>query len=376
MPSRILLLLVIGFPNQPVNTSSRWEQKEPPQTKDREDSDSQPSSEQVKKLIDALASLDFAERNLSTKKLAALGEKVLPALKEAAKNHIDPEARRRAQQLVDRLTPDELDQLVKKAAKTEELKQYKEAVALWEKVTELGKARLSPGTAAPSSDIPFLTDAFLHLARMRRKLDDHEKAADAYGRAEYYSNFNNNKRAEIDKEWHGMVNELLKSWESIVAKRIKENGKLRAITMRYPVVLLHSRRYAEGGYIQSAFSFNYETSDVSKHKNDVQFLFDNGGRDNTFSFNCLLGQENRVVDLGQVDFTRDPDPATISGPGGPEWSTKKCKATDGHVYLEEIKDKRGNHFFVIFQILATDKDSRYVAFVWRKLPGGKVVKSP
>jgi hypothetical protein len=44
------------------------------------------------------------------------------------------------------------------------------------------------------------------------------------------------------------------------------------------------------------------------------------------------------------------------------------------VYLERVRDDRGNNFYVLFQIVAVDKESRYMAFLWRKLPGGKIVK--
>ena len=43
------------------------------------------------------------------------------------------------------------------------------------------------------------------------------------------------------------------------------------------------------------------------------------------------------------------------------------------MYLERIRDNRGNNFYVLFKIVAVDKDSRYMAFLWRKLLGGKVV---
>ena len=49
-------------------------------------------------------------------------------------------------------------------------------------------------------------------------------------------------------------------------------------------------------------------------------------------------------------------------------------AVEGKVYLERVRDTEGNNFYVLFQVIAVDKDSRYMAFLWRKLPGGKVVK--
>ncbi len=49
-------------------------------------------------------------------------------------------------------------------------------------------------------------------------------------------------------------------------------------------------------------------------------------------------------------------------------------AIAGHVYLEHVRDELSNDFFVLFQVIDVDPQSRYVAFIWRKLPGGKRVK--
>jgi hypothetical protein len=138
------------------------------------------------------------------------------------------------------------------------------------------------------------------------------------------------------------------------------------------VVLLHSRRYTPGGgYLQSTYSFVYETADEGKHYNDVQLQFDNGGGDRTFQVNMVTNQKNTVVDLGNVDFTTDPDQtkADVEGP-----DRQPHEAVQGHVYLEKVEDTNGNRFFVVFKVLAVDEQSRYIAFVWRRLPGGKIVR--
>jgi hypothetical protein len=106
----------------------------------------------------------------------------------------------------------------------------------------------------------------------------------------------------------------------------------------------------------------------------VQLLFDNGGSDNRFNINVQVGQNNLVVDLGEVDFTKDPDPRKVDPDGDNFWTPGGCKAVEGHVYLERIRDEAGNKFYVVLKVIATDKDSRYMAFLWRRLPGGKVVK--
>jgi hypothetical protein len=71
---------------------------------------------------------------------------------------------------------------------------------------------------------------------------------------------------------------------------------------------------------------------------------------------------------------RNPDLTKIDAKDKIVWSSDECKAVEGHVYLENVRDERGNNFFVLFQMIAVDKESRYMAFVWRRLPGGKTVK--
>jgi hypothetical protein len=94
---------------------------------------------------------------------------------------------------------------------------------------------------------------------------------------------------------------------------------------------------------------------------------------NTFVFNMTVGQQNLVVDLGKADFDKDPDPSKISI-DHPGVVSGQASALEGHVYLERVRDSRGNSFYVLLQVVAVDKDSRYMGFVWRKLPGGNVVK--
>jgi hypothetical protein len=165
----------------------------------------------------------------------------------------------------------------------------------------------------------------------------------------------------------------MRRWKRATEEDIAQDPALKALAAKYPVVLLHSRRYAGGRYGQSAYSFNYGTADEAKHYNDVQLLFGNGGAQSTFNFNLAGGQQNLVVDLGKADFEKDPDPSKISI-DQPGVDSASAKAVPGHVYLERVRDDRGNNFYVLFQVVAVDPDSRYVAFLWRRLPGGKMVK--
>jgi hypothetical protein len=165
---------------------------------------------------------------------------------------------------------------------------------------------------------------------------------------------------------------LMSTWEKNVNELIGKNAALKQLASKYPLVLLHSRLYVGGDYYKAAYSFVYETRNPKEHGNDVQLLFHNGGKPKTFCINMLNGQTNLVADLGKVDFTKDPDPKKVDldfwdhGPMN--------EAIEGHVYLERVRDERGNWFYVLFKIVAVDKDSKYMAFIWRRLPGGRVVK--
>jgi hypothetical protein len=167
---------------------------------------------------------------------------------------------------------------------------------------------------------------------------------------------------------------LLRQWEKDVRQRMAKDKTLRFLAAKYPLVVLHSRAlYAGGDYKGSAYSFTHQSANPAKHKNDVQLLFHNGGEPRTFQVNQLVGQQNLVVDLGMADFEQTPDPAMISIDGAGVLSAGG-EAVDGRVYLERIRDGRGNNFYVLFRVVAVDPASRYMAFVWRKLPGGKAVR--
>ncbi len=164
----------------------------------------------------------------------------------------------------------------------------------------------------------------------------------------------------------------MKEWEKEVRDKIAKDDKLKALAAKYPLVLLHAPSYAKEGYGHSAFSFIYETSDPEKHLNNVQLLWENADNGRTFETNMVVNQLNLVVDLEKVDFEKNPELGriTIDHPK----LTEDGVAREGHVYLERVRDTRGNNFYVLFQVVAVDRDGRYLAFLWRKLPGGKIVK--
>jgi hypothetical protein len=165
----------------------------------------------------------------------------------------------------------------------------------------------------------------------------------------------------------------MQQWGKDIRARLKKDAKLNKLAAKHPLVILHSRAlYAGGDYKRSAYSFIHESADEGKHRNNVQILFHNGGDPNTFQFNMTAGQQNLVVDLGKTDFAKNPDPAKVSI-DQPGVLSGEGKAVEGHVYLERVRDDRGNNFYVLFEIVAVDPASRYMAFLWRKLPGGKAV---
>jgi tetratricopeptide (TPR) repeat protein len=335
-----------------------------------------PDARLIERLIRQLGSPQFAERDAATKQLKDIGDPALAALREAAKGNDDPEVRRRADRLADDLEEAALARLLQEGIRLETVaKDYKRAAEVLDRALERGRKRLAPGPNAPSEDIPYLIDAYIHSARVCRELGDFEKAGSAYHQAGYYANYNIEKRQQIEREWSEMIGGLLSGWQKVVRKKVDADPVLSKLPSEYPMVLLHSRRYAGGGYFQSAYSFLYGTAEEGKHYNDVQLLFDNGRRDRTFSLHMVVGQPNRVADLGEADFRKDPDPERVPKADAGSWQAEQCRATEGHVYLEHVADDRGNNFFVVFQVVAVDRDSRYVAFLWRKLPGGKVVKN-
>jgi tetratricopeptide (TPR) repeat protein len=332
-----------------------------------------PSPAEVERLVAQLGSSSFAEREAAAARLKGLGKAAHEALRRAALSK-DPEVRRRAGRLLDELLEEPFSKAFKEGVARLNKKDYRKAVTALQSAAELYEK--SPRPRREPGNEPLLADIYLHLARAHHGLAEHEKAGHAYGRAEYHANYDREKRAVIEREWTGMVRGLVAGWEREVRNKASKTPALKALPEKHPLVVLHSRRYAAGGYLHSAYSFICESADEAKHKNDVQLLFDNGSKDCTFDINMLGGQQNLIVDLGRVDFARDPDPRKLDPDSDTFWVPDGCKAAEGHVYLERVRDSRGNKFYVVLQCLAVDKDSRYVAFVWRRLPGGKVVKQP
>jgi len=336
-------------------------------------------ADEIEKLIKQLGSSKFAEREAASQRLEKIGQPALANLRKAAQSK-DLEISRRAKELIRLISPEvpeaPWEKLLKEGINEERTKKdYKKAIEILTKAAKIAQEQLHPNQQiGPATDIPILTDIYLHLARSHHALREWKKAGDDYNRAVYYSNFNAEVRKQIDREWSEMTGNLLSDWEKIIKLKIANSADLKKIVDKYPLVILHSRRFAGGGYHKSAYSFKHETTDEDKHSNDVQLLFDNGQGEKTFEVNMLVGQQNLVVDLGDVDLTKDPDPNKLTDQEMKTWRKNACPAVEGHTYLEKVQDDRKNKFFVMFRIVAVDKDSNYMAFVWRRLPGGTLTK--
>jgi len=180
-------------------------------------------------------------------------------------------------------------------------------------------------------------------------------------------------RAQQGRADPAAVDAFLVAARQDVEKNMAKDPALKKLAAKYPLVLLASREWFGGA--KCAFSFIDGTNDDVKQRKGVQLMFHNGGYEKSFDINLEVGQSNLVADLGNVDFTKDPDPKAvdIDGEGQHTWMPDG-QAEEGDVYLERVRDREGNHFYVLFKVVALEKDSRYIAFLWRKLPGGKVVK--
>jgi RNA polymerase sigma factor (sigma-70 family) len=322
-------------------------------------------------LIDQLGSSQFAERERASKELGRIGEPALPALRKVETDK-DPEVRQRAQSVIRNILNASIDRLLIEEAREDEI-YNKKIAAILERTVQIMTERLGPEAGGiPRVPVPLLADAYLRLARARVKLGQNEAAGQAYLQAEHYWDLRSADRQRVDDTRREMMQVVTPVWKKAVRDKIAQEPALKALAAKYPLVMLHSRRYASGHYLQSTYSFLYETADQEKHFNDVQLQFDNGGGDCTFGVNMVTNQTNAVIDLGNVDFNTDPESTKADFK---EQVRDRHKAENGHVYLEKVEDTNGNRFFVLFKIVAIDEQSRYMAFIWRRLPGGKVVRA-
>jgi hypothetical protein len=161
-------------------------------------------------------------------------------------------------------------------------------------------------------------------------------------------------------------------WETDVGEQIAKDDKLKALAAKHTVGVVLSARLHGRRNNYSAYSFTHRTNDGTMCKGEVQLCFDNG-RPKTVDVRGGLRDRFFIVDLGKADFTKGPDLKQITIEDKrvqSHWAEMTAK----HVYLERINDGCGNDFFVLFEVITLDADSRYLAFIWRKLPGGTTAK--
>lgn len=326
---------------------------------------------EIKRLVEKLGSKKFAVREAALKGLKEIGRPALPALRHAVEKATDPEVRQAAKSLIGV----DFEKMFEQGVEQETVaKNYRRAVEIFCDIGKLMHAD-DPSHRAKQEGIskePERSDLLLHLARCYWALGNFEEATRSFSLAMGYAS-SRDERAHIDQERKVLISQLTATFATAARKRIGGSPALRALINKYQFVFLTARRC--GGYDKCTFSFIYGTSDPQQHRNDVQLLFDNGGEPRRLSINMLGGQENLIADLGDVDFEKNFDPKTVDVTKEKSWSGKDAEAIEGHVYLERVKDTRGNLFFVQFKVLVVDPGSRYVALVWRRLPGGKLVRT-
>jgi hypothetical protein len=188
-PLSILTILLIALAGRAVpfvESSEHSKQSKPSAVDSR-----------IEELIRQLGSMSFAERDRATKSLEEIGEVALDALRDAAKKSPDPEIRRRAGQLAERLDAQALSTLFKEGVAQEAEKNFKKAAVTFDLLIRKSLEKYHSGGRSPAGDIPFLTEIYLHSAHISQQLGDFVKAANAFGGATYYANFNNQKRQQI-----------------------------------------------------------------------------------------------------------------------------------------------------------------------------------
>lgn len=162
----------------------------------------------------------------------------------------------------------------------------------------------------------------------------------------------------------------IREWEQAVGDKMAADPVLKPLAAKYPLIVLPSRRHY-GWSDYCGFSFIYETTDWQKSlDHDLEF---DGGRALSFVTNFTIGQQNLITNLGNVDFEKDPDLKKVDIDGDGFWANQST-VVQGHVYLQRVRNGWGTEFFVLFKVVALGKDHEYMAFVWRKLPGGKVLR--
>jgi hypothetical protein len=177
----------------------------------------------------------------------------------------------------------------------------------------------------------------------------------------------------VAQEKKETIEQLMPKWEKDVKDRMSRDPRLRVLAAKYPLVLLHSEKlYTDGRTLgRSAYSFIHESTDEKVFKEGAQMVFHDYLM--PANFRCF-GRDVLVVRLEATDFEQKIEPAKIPiNHPGILTHVFPIDVAEGETYLQRIRDEKGNNFYVVFQVVALDGQCRYMAFLWRTLPGGNHV---
>jgi RNA polymerase sigma factor (sigma-70 family) len=180
------------------------------QPKNNPERTERPGAATIQRLIDQFASPQFAEREAAAKELRQIGEPALAPLRQAALAAKEPEVRRRAEQVERGIVDDAITRLLKEENHEDQI--YNQKIArILQRVTDLARERVrADRTAGLPGNVTFLTDAYLRLARARKRLGESAAAVEAYEQAEYYCK-DSRKTVAIRQEIRPFGKESLKT---------------------------------------------------------------------------------------------------------------------------------------------------------------------
>jgi hypothetical protein len=240
--------------------------------------------------------------------------------------------------------------------------------------TYLSAADKKAGAALPAEVKRFakvlLSDDVNEYLQARKELAQHGSAAVALV-AELAKELkeNTHKRARVLSlllELHSNENLLREKLLRIADEALKRRDEIQAMRKgESKIAVLVSRRLVSSGrntlpvYEEMCyFSFPRNSND---YKGQVSLMFDNGGMANALSGRMYGGQQNRIKDLGAVEFdsiTSAPSAAITK-----TWKSE-CSAEVGHVYIEHCKEDRDKLDACFkFKVLELKADN-YVIIEW------------
>jgi hypothetical protein len=159
------------------------------------------------------------------------------------------------------------------------------------------------------------------------------------------------------------LDKLRAQWADEVRRRYAKDEVVSVKLREHDLVVLASRR--QYGDARSGWDFK----GIGSFEQPF-LMFHNGPLARPWAYATGSNNDHSyLLDLGKADFDKDPNLALLAI-NHPHLGYH-MEMKDGHVYLMQIRDNAGTHFYVVFQVLAADPKCRYLAFIWRRLPGGK-----